>query len=356
MTFKERLFRSALRRVFMQPCPNVVSHSGHEGARMNCFVAYLIAYDGKPYLLLDSLNDHFVNCRRWDGKSFSITAEERVQNLLDKELSIIHYYGLEQIECRGVSSFLWHRYIGFPYIRAVERWPNLVDWIKRTALHMKRPSELSRQKDFLLFLGLIFIVCSFLMVKSSSDRNQIIFDSAAGINVSLIIYALVVWLPERNKRERVRRNLQLQYDAFKEECICIFLSALGGGYGLDEINRLKDRDEFLRYFKESFSPDQTRWDAVANRLDEQHVKLLAIEFEILRDELHFTLNAIDVDNPDAFAFLKRLSQMLHRTKQVSLGYDDKKTLLRFLWSVHTGWSWVDGYTKKDTIVQAIESI
>ena len=131
-----------------------------------------------------------------------------------------------------------------------------------------------------MVLGLIFIVCSFLMVKSSSDRNQIIFDSAVGINVSLIIYVLVVWLPERNKRERVRRNLQLQYDAFKEECIGIFLSALGGEYGLDEINRLKDRDEFRRYFKESFSPDQTRWVAVANRLDEQHVKLLAIEFEI----------------------------------------------------------------------------
>ena len=340
----------------MQPCPNVISPLGDEGAKINCFDAYMVAYDGKPYLLLDSLSGDFVSCRRWDGKAFSMKGEDRVRNLLDKELCIIHYYGLEQIECRGVENFLWHRYIGFPYIRAAERLPKLVGWVKRAALHMKRPSEWSSQKDFPWILGPIFIVCSFLMVWSSSDRNQIIFDSAVGINVSVIFYVLVVWLPERNKRERVRRNLLLQYDSFKEECINIFLSTLQGGYGLDEINRLKDRDEFRRFFKEPFSSDQIRWNAVTNGLDDEHIKLLAIEFEILRDELHFTLNAIDVDNPEAFAFLKRLSQELYRTKHVSPGYDDKKTLMRFLWAVHTGWSWIDEYTNKDVIAQTIESI
>ncbi len=214
-----------------------------------------------------------------------------------------------------------------------------------------------RRNWFNASLLLLFALCTYLMLKSSSDANQILFDSSVGINVSLLIYLLVVWVPERRKRTRVRRNLQLQYDSFKEACIALFFSAMGSGHSLDEVTSLKDRDKFREFFKtDSSTPGQTRWDVVANGLDDQHVKLLAIEFEILRDELHFTLNAIDVDNPKAFAFLKQLSQELHRTKQVSPGYDDEKTLLRFMWSVFTGWSFAEGYQEKDVIAEMIEAI
>lgn len=233
-----------------------------------------------------------------------------------------------------------------------------------------------RQKGLVVGLWAFFVVCTFLMVKSSGDPlvaplrgtawesalsqfatgNQIIFDSSAGINVSLCIYVLVVWLPERGKRARVRRNLQLQYDVFKEECLHIYLSALKDEHG-DPPGDLNDRVQFRDFFKgPSSTQGQTRWDAVLNGLRECHLKRLAIEFEILMTEVQFTLTTIDVDNHEAFAFLKRLYHELHRIKYVSPDYDDVKQLSRFLWSVHTGWSFAEGYPDKDVIVQIIESI
>lgn len=221
---------------------------------------------------------------------------------------------------------------------------------------MMRTGAWIRRNGLSLSLGAIFIVCSVLMVKSSSDANQILFDSSVGINVSLLIYFLVVWLPEWRKRTRVRRNLQLQYDSFKEATVHIILSASGQSYDLDTTDRLKDPKQFRDFFKESVSPSQNRWHAFLNGLDEYHVKQLVIECEILMAEVHFTLSAIDVDNQDAFALLKRLTQSLHRSKDWSPDYDDAKRLSQFLWSVHTGWSFVEGYPEKDVIAQMIEAI
>ncbi len=189
------------------------------------------------------------------------------------------------------------------------------------------------------------------------NGNQIIFDSAVGINVSLFIYVLVVWLPERGKRQRIRRNLEIQFDAFKEECICIFLSILKMPCDSDKISHLKGRSQFRDFFKEpSEISGQTRWDVVTNGLDSLNLNRLAVEFEILRDELRFTMKVIDVDHPEAFASLKRLAHILYRQQHVMTDYDDVKQLAQFLWSIHTGWSWVTGYQEQDVFLQTIDSI
>jgi hypothetical protein len=85
--------------------------------------------------------------------------------------------------------------------------------------HMKRLSEWIRQNWLGSSLWALFVWSTFLMVKSSSDQllpflqgtafgqvlsqfpmgNQIIFDVTVGSIVSLFIYVLVVWVPERSK-------------------------------------------------------------------------------------------------------------------------------------------------------------
>jgi hypothetical protein len=189
-----------------------------------------------------------------------------------------------------------------------------------------------------------------------STGNQNIHDIAVGVIVGLFIYFLVVWLPERDKRKRVRRNLQLQYGSFKEGCIRIFLSAMDGGYDPAAIDSLKDREQFMHFFKEQFCPGQTRWDAVANGLHEENIKSLIVEFEIFIAEVRFTLIAVDVENQEVFAFLKDLATILYRARNCSPEYDGVKSLLSLMWSVFAGWSFIEGYTKKDVIADMIEAM
>jgi hypothetical protein len=242
--------------------------------------------------------------------------------------------------------------------------------------HMKRLTETLRRRSLAIGLWALFVGSAFLMLKSSADPlpfslrgaaqnglfspfpsgNQIIFDLSVGVIVSLFIYVLVVWLPEHLKRIRVRRSLALVYDSFKEECISIFFSALQESYDFELLHRLKDRAFFREYFKEKVTPDQERWHAVLNGLDENLVQRLVVELEILMTEVHYALTVIDVDNQDAFAFLKRLSQILYRYRNWSAEYNDVKQLSGFMWSVHTGWSVIDGYTNKDIIAEMIAAI
>lgn len=189
-----------------------------------------------------------------------------------------------------------------------------------------------------------------------STGNQNIHDFAVGVLVSLFIYFLVVRLPERDKRKRVRRNLRLQYDFFKERCIAVFLSAMSGSYDPAQLDGLKDRQQFKQFFNESFCAGQTRWDAVANGLDAESIKTLIVEFELFIAEVRFTLIAVDVENQEAFAFLKELANILYRARNCSPEYDGVRSLLRLMWSIFAGWSFVAGYTKKDVIADMIEAV
>jgi hypothetical protein len=227
-----------------------------------------------------------------------------------------------------------------------------------------------------VLLCLLFLASFVLTLKSSSDKvpgclrgtraepmlsqfstgNQNIHDIAVGVIVSLFIYLLVVWLPERDKRKRVRRNLRLQYDSFKEGCIAVFLSAMSGGYDPAMIDGLKTPEQFMQFFKEPFCDGQTRWDAVANGLHAENIKSLIVEFEILIAEVRFTLIAVDVENQEVFASLKYLANILYRARNCAPEYDGVKSLLSLMWSVFAGWSFIGGYTKKDVIADKIEAM
>lgn len=237
-------------------------------------------------------------------------------------------------------------------------------------------AKLLRRHALSTALWALFVVSAFLMVKASSDPllplfigtlvetlfeqfstgNQIVFDIAVGIIVSLFIYVLVVWIPEKGKRLRVKRSLARHYDGFKDECIAVFFSALKTSYDLDIVQKLKDKSFFRDYFKEKVSESQERWHAVLNGLDDDLVKKLVVELEILATEVHYALTVIDIDNEEAFSFLKKLNRILYRNKNWTSDYDDITQLSGFMWSVYTGWSVIDGYTNKDVIADMIEAI
>lgn len=236
--------------------------------------------------------------------------------------------------------------------------------------------RLIRRNALDLGLWALLVICILVMFKASTDPsptwargtwiqailspfstgNQIAFDVSVGVIVSLIVYVLVVRLPEQRKRSRLKANLKRQYSNMKEDCIMNFLFASNGSASHDLVEELKDQEAFKRYFKEHVTLDQERWHAVLNGLDESRIQAIVQELSIFRRELEYTLTSLDVDDPEVFAFLRRLTRLLHRGQSWSSGYDEIKPLSQFMWSIHTGWDPIEGYTGKDAIAEMIDAI
>jgi hypothetical protein len=227
-----------------------------------------------------------------------------------------------------------------------------------------------------LLLGVISLVSITLLIKTSGDPlllflhdsvvapylyrfatgNEIVFNLCVGIIASIIMFFLVVRLPEKWKRGRLRKNLERAYASFKDQSISLFLGCIETSYRIDQIENLKDQKRFRDFFKEPYTDNQDKWDGVANAFDERKIKALVVALEILMNEFQYTTSAVDVADEDAFAFFKRISQVIYGSKNWGAEYDDVKSILALMWSLHTGWNFVDGYTGRDIVADMIAKI
>lgn len=193
-------------------------------------------------------------------------------------------------------------------------------------------------------------------VANEKAWNKIIYDLAVGALVTLIFYWLVVRLPDRQKRARLRKSLAQQYRSYKRDSIALMLSVSDGLYDGEFPDRLLDRNEFKEYFKQQVGQGQDRWDSLFNKMDAYHFGELLRRMEMFRDEIAFVLNNVDIPGDKAFDFLKRLSRAIYRMNGLTAEYDDKEVLFRLLWEIFTGWSFVTGYQKRDIIEDTIDAI
>ncbi|MBA4255316.1 MAG: hypothetical protein C0445_05520 [Polaromonas sp.] len=194
------------------------------------------------------------------------------------------------------------------------------------------------------------------LLKQFQTGNQIAFDLSVGLLAGVFMYYLVVRVPEQGQRRRLRANLVETYRSFKEESIAVYLGCFMSSYPAELPGALSEQAEFRKFFNEQYAPGQDRWHAVANGLDDDRLKTLVVELEILMQEIHFTLSAIDIQDHRAFQVLKHLSKIIYRSKNWTTEYDDVKSMMRFLWSLHTGWNWADGYAESDPIAEMIAAI
>ena len=186
--------------------------------------------------------------------------------------------------------------------------------------------------------------------------NQIAFDLSVSFISGIFMYYLVVRVPEQSKKRRLRANLEVAYKNFKEDSIAVYLGCFMSSYPSELPKILSERTAFREFFNEPHVPGQDRWHAVANGLDDYRIKTIVLELEILMQEIHFTLGAIDVKDPRVFQFLKNLSKIIYRSKNWTTEYDDVKSIMRFLWTLHSGWSWIEGYPEVDPVAVVIAGI
>ena len=179
--------------------------------------------------------------------------------------------------------------------------------------------------------------------------NLIIFNLSIGFLVSVIFYLLVVWFPNRQRRNLIKRNFEEQYKMFKRDTIKIFLSILELGNDFDLPSKLSDVKEFRDYFK-------NRWGGVLNGLDEYHLKDLLVTLEIFRNEVSYVLNNVNISDPEVFALLKRLSQAVYSLKNSSFKDDEIKEFEHFVWQLFGGFSLAEGCKDHDIIKIMINKI
>lgn len=78
--------------------------------------------------------------------------------------------------------------------------------------------------------------------------------------------------------------------------------------------------------------------------------------EIFMNEVAYVLNNVDINDPEVFAFFKRLSQAVYQLKNSTLGYDEIKPLESFIWQILGGFSLVDGRRNYDIVKTMINKI
>ena len=168
--------------------------------------------------------------------------------------------------------------------------------------------------------------------------------------------AQVLWGPDREKRNLIKRTFEEQYNYFKEDTITILMLACATSYNNDLPKILSNENKLREYFKEPVSESQNRWDTVLNGMDERLLKLLLVELEILMHEVRYILENVNIEDRKAFSFFKRLYQAVYRLKNSTPEDGDVRQLSGFLWDIFAGFSIINGYRENDIVEDMIKSI
>lgn len=99
-----------------------------------------------------------------------------------------------------------------------------------------------------------------LTIPNVKAWEKIVYDLANGSLTSLIFYALVVRLPDWQRRQRLKRSLERHYNKFRNDCIQTMLMVSDGSYDAKLPDMLMEQDRFGEYFNQKVGPDLCRWD------------------------------------------------------------------------------------------------
>ncbi len=187
--------------------------------------------------------------------------------------------------------------------------------------------------------------------------NSIIFSLSIGFLVSVIFYLLVVWFPNKQRKNLMKRNFEEQYRSFKRGAIGILLTACKS-YDYELSLKLLDPNEFSKFIRTPVDddPNNHKWYAIESGLDEDHLKGLLVSLEIFMNEVAYVLNNIDINEPEAFAFFKRLSQAVYQLKNSTLGYDEFKPLESFILQILGGYDFATGRRDYDIVKKMIDKM
>ncbi|WP_020159516.1 hypothetical protein [Methylobacter marinus] len=213
---------------------------------------------------------------------------------------------------------------------------------------------LDKKWTIVLVVLTVILLTAGIKTTGKEGYESVINSLSIGFVVSSIFYFLVVYMPEYKRKKMVLETLKSQYTEFKLSCIDTFL-ILSDSQEYKNREELLNLSEFRRYFKNNNKRGENRWDAIANSLqsNEFYLKEIIYYLRMLNEEIRYTRNVVNLNDPEVFDFLNRLSQAIVRMESTEREYDDIKSFCSFLWPMFTGWNWVEGYRESDLIKDMI---
>lgn len=185
-----------------------------------------------------------------------------------------------------------------------------------------------------------------------------------GFIVSCFFYFLVVFVPERRKRNIIKSNLIAQYDRVKRGILSEVISASRNG-GFDDlvndhetIQKLLTIDGFKEVFLKDYENSDQGYYSFLNYIDEDCPELhnIVLNLQILRRQIEFILYNYPVEDRRAFGFFKDLEIYLKRFEMDGKTDEDREILSSFILLIFAGYSFVEPNRDHDIIEKMINSI
>lgn len=186
------------------------------------------------------------------------------------------------------------------------------------------------------------------------NGNAIMFNLSVGYLMSLLVWFLVCYLPEKRRMAILRNNMTQSYQLFKEDVVQILLNATGKAYEYDFAKKLCDYQKFKEFFSERQSEN---WYAALNGLREERLRDVIVEMELLSNEVAYVLNNAPIEDPKAYAFFKSLLVHVHKLRNLSVYQGDHvKYIGNFLYCILARWDIIKGQLQDDAIQDMIEKL
>lgn len=195
------------------------------------------------------------------------------------------------------------------------------------------------------------------------DLFGVLVSILTGGMISFLFYFLVVIVPENRKRTIIKSNLSKIYRDIKRDILWQIVSAsIKGGRSdlttnVDEVDKLMGLDAFKAAFARGREADEGFY-AFENQMsgDTNEFREIILSFQVLSRQIEYVLHNYPIKDQKIFDFFKRLEAFLLRMHHLKPGYDESKTLCRFIYEIFAGFSIIDGYRGYDIIEKMIQDI
>lgn len=200
-------------------------------------------------------------------------------------------------------------------------------------------------------------------IKWWPDLFAVSTNLLAGGLVSFLFYYLVVHLPEARKKSIIKSNLLKMYRRIKLDIAWAIVHASIRGGRRDLTATLEFVESLLSIdkFKAAFDSGQEGHEgfyAFANQMSDHtpEYRQIVQSLTMLSKQIEFVLHNYSIEDQIAFDYLKRLELLLMSIQANGPGYDESKSLCRFIWDIFAGWNSIEGDVGHDPIEKIIAEL